>query len=1038
MTRPQTARSAYAARNSAHDRTGEHPLVDQFEAMARTRPHAIAVTRIADGAEGVDEQLSYGTLNRLADRLAARLRAHDAGPERIVGIAVDHDWATIVAILAVMKCGAGFLPLDGAMPETRLARMLADSRVGVVIAPEGHRARKAAGPRVACLVVEREARGAPAAPSSSRVRRDAGGAQAAYVIYTSGSTGEPKGVLVPQSALANHARGFGDIAALSPYDHVLQFANLGFDAAYEEILPTLVRGANLVLRSGEMEKDIGAFLQRCGERHITVLDLPTAFWHLLTATLRADGPIFPETVRCVVLGGEEAAPGHVKFWDEHYGLTVRLLNTYGPTEATIIATAGDLLGRGETADAGVPLGGSLPNTRIAVSGRTDARAPGDIGEILIAGAGVARGYVNTPRLTAERFVPESGGPPGSRAYRTGDLGLLTSAGEVLFKGRQDRQVKVNGHRIQLEEVEQALLGHPSIASCAVLVKDNRLGGKHLVAYCVLDRDQGPLPFEASPLSVMLLKTFLREKLPEFMIPGEFSFLEKFILNASGKIDRTKLPEVGYLDRKYRGLKPYAPPAPGLQTALAEIWCQVLDLDMREISIDDPFEYLGGNSLYSIEVRYIAQEAGLLFNAGDLHLRQTLRGLASCCRNEGRLIDRARHALVDYTSYARSVARLVRREIAARTTRRHGAPAAAQRAFEKFHGTLRRRENIFYLFFTKNLLHWMATSAGFVPPSVNLVLIGSGLTDDEVTWVTRRMDRPFLHLKEEIDVPAMWDILFAVNTHNFGWLDVDCFIMNPGIFDEMIQIGPDQAINCLWSHAACGPTKRPFSVLESYFLFFNIEVIKALRAASVLPRPYSRYANARQVAMLQKLIPGEPSRRAQLTGTLRGRAFTHRLFDFQFGPLILYQLVANTSGYKLNRVRFFTEIDSFNLYNYYSDEAIHVFPTIRHYDKLPWSGIDQKRRLASDYLLMTGMLDELPPAYQDRARMLERHIVELEMDPARMAYEIREYLRARGVSERTFGRPEFAWMADRVWPRAPQVPPSPPLHAGQGGIATVTS
>lgn len=1037
MTPPQASTLASAARDGAQSRAGDRSIIDQFEAMARSRPDAVALTCIPEGADGRDEQISYGRLNRLADRLAARLRVQAVGPERIVGIAADHDWSTIVAILGAMKCGAGFLPLDGTMPAPRLARMLTENRVGVVIAPAGHRARQAATADVVCLDVAREPRGAVAPPPGLHARRDAGGEEAAYVIYTSGSTGEPKGVLVPQRALANHARGFGDIAALSAYDMVLQFANPGFDAAYEEIVPTLVRGAHLVLRSAEMEKDIGVFLQRCAERHVTVLDLPTAFWHLLTATLRADGPIFPESVRCVVLGGEEAAPAHVTFWDEHYGLTVRLLNTYGPTEATIIATAGDLLGRGAAHDEGVPLGASLPNTRMAVGGRTGPCVPGETGEITIAGAGLARGYVGAPALTAERFVPEAAGPAGSRAYRTGDRGLLTAAGDVLFKGREDRQVKVNGHRIQLEEVEQALLGHPSIAACAVLVKDNRLGGKHLVAYAVLDRDQGPLPFEASPLSVMRLKTFLRERLPEFMIPGEFSFLEKFILNASGKIDRTKLPEVGYLDRKYRGLKPYAAPRPGAETALAEIWCQVLDLDMREISIDDPFEYLGGNSLYSIEVRYKAQEAGLLFDAGDLHMRQTLRRLAPCCRKEGRLIDRARHAWVDYTNYARSVGRLVRRELTARTARTR-VPAEAQRAFERFYGALARRENIFYLFFTKNLLHWMATTASFVPPAANLVLIGSGLTDDEVTWVTRRMDRPFLHLKDEIDVPAMWDILFAVNRQHFGWLDVDTFIMNPGIFDEMIRIGPDQAINCLWSHAACGPTKRPFSVLESYFLFFNIDVINALRAKNILPRPYSRYANGRQVALLQQLIPGEPSRRAQLTGTLRGRAFTHRLFDFQFGPLILYQLVANTSGYKLNRVRFFTEIDSFNLYNYYSDEAIHVFPTIRHYDALPWSGIDQKRRLASDYLLMTGMLDELPRAYQDRARMLERHIAELEMDPARMAYEIREYLRARGVSERTFGRPEFAWMADRVWPHATQPSPSSPRPVAHGGVAAATS
>ena len=275
----------------------------------------------------------------------------------------------------------------------------------------------------------------------------------------------------------------------------------------------------------------------------------------------------------------------------------------------------------------------------------------------------------------------------------------------------------------------------------------------------------------------------------------------------------------------------------------------------------------------------------------------------------------------------------------------------------------------------------------------------------------RIHRPFLHLEGEVDLDLIWDVLFDVNRRDFGWLDVDCFVMNPGLFREMAAIRPDEAINTVWTHAACGPTKRPFHVLESYFLFFNVGAIDRLRAEKVLPRPSATTANLRQLEALKRLIPADPGKTEHLE-RLGGGASAHRLLDFEFARLILYQLVANARGYRLNRVRFFTEIDTFNPYNYYSDETIHVFPSIRYYDqRRPWNGSDQVMRLAADYLLMTRMLDRLPPMYQARKRFLDAHLHHLPFPVAEVPARLREYLAARGVTERTFSLDAFAWMHD---------------------------
>jgi amino acid adenylation domain-containing protein len=980
-------------------------VIDRFEEVVRTHPDTIALSYTADQTPC---DISYSRLDQLSNSVARSLQSRGLGAEHVVGIVADHNPLTIAGILGVMKAGACFLPVDPNVPADRAKRILGENNISVLLTLDSNDLWK--WQHIDMLPL----RSHIAAPSIRHKHVVITPDNAAYVIYTSGSTGGPKGVVVCHRALANHCKGFSDCISLSADDVILQFASLAFDAAYEEIFPCLCAGARLVIKAPDMSNDVVALMTACQDWQTTVLDLPTAFWRVLTHGVRDRALQISPSLRGLVIGGEEAPSKEVNYWAERYRSQIRLINTYGPTETTIIATFADLLEQAPFEEGEVPLGGCLPGLSITLQSRTPAGESTCDGEIYISGVGLARGYIGDPRLTAERFIPDANGIQGGRAYRTGDMARKSSNGGLQFKGRCDNQVKLNGYRIQLEEVERALLRHPEIAACAVATQDDRVGGTHLVAYCILETKDPSLPFQGNPLNVASLREFLSGILPAYMLPGQFSFLEKFILTSNGKIDRSKLPQIGYFDRRHRRLPDYQKPQPGLETALAKVWCEVLDLDPTELSAEDPFEYLGGNSLYSIQVTYKARQLGLAFKPLDMHLRQTIRGLASCCRTSKSALARAVETLSDSRRYLTSYCSVIVNDLK-RTLASPGRPREFhyREIVENFYLQLENKHDILYIFFTTHLLHWLRATVSFVPADVNIVLIGSGLAPEEEECVRSSLNHPFLHLEQEVDLDTIWDILFEINRHNFGWLDPDCFIMAPSLFQEMRTFGSADAINCMWTHAACGPTKRPFHVIESYFLFFNIEAIKQLKFAGILPRPSAQVANLRQVRVLRKLIPADDLKMNPYM-SVKGAALSNRLFKFEFDRLILFQLIANASGFKLNRVRFFTEIDTFNPYNYYSDEAIHVFPTIRQYDQTQWSGVDQKRRLSSDYLLMRSMISSLPPMYQDRLRFLESKFAEMEMsleDLEATKASIRQYLSKRGVSTHTFARPELSWLAE---------------------------
>lgn len=555
-----------------------------FEEQARRTPEAIAL-------QFGEQQITYQALNDRANQLAHYLRKQDVGPDTLVGICVERSAEMVVGLLGIIKAGGAYVPLDPNYPTERLAFLLEDAKPMVLLMQEklADRISKNGVTRVFIDSqwdeISRESKEGP----DSDTTLD----NLAYVVYTSGSTGKPQGVGITHRGVVNFAFSASEELGLSIRDRVLQFASISFDTSVEEIFPCLLRGATLVLRTESMMGSPSAFLARCRDWGITVLDLPTAYWHEITSALLSDRLAVPESVRLVIIGGERAIQEKLILWHECVSDNVRLMNTYGPTEATVAATVGELTHyRTGTSPTGeLPIGRPIPNVQTYILDHNLNSVPvGVTGELHIAGAGLARGYLNSPERTGEKFIPNRfSGVPGSRLYRTGDSARYLPDGNIEFLGRIDHQVKIRGFRIELGEIEASLGQHPSIRESVVLARDESPEDRRLVAYVVAVSGCAP--------PVNELRSFLHHKLPEYMVPSTFMFLESLPLRDNGKLDRKALPVPNTTRPELEEL--YIAPRSNMEQLLVKIWAEVLKIE--KIGVHDNFFDLGGHSLLATQV-----------------------------------------------------------------------------------------------------------------------------------------------------------------------------------------------------------------------------------------------------------------------------------------------------------------------------------------------------------------------------------------------------------------------------------------------------
>ncbi|WP_430479139.1 amino acid adenylation domain-containing protein [Streptomyces sp. P11-1] len=600
---------------------------------------ARAVERHAErtAVRAPEGELTYRELWDAAGALAVRLRAAGVRGGDTVGVCLPRGTAAVTALLAAWRAGAAYLPLDLDHPRPRLEFMIEDTAVRVVVAEPGAEETAWLGERVTVVAP-------PAGPGPGAAVCDpawqAGPGDPAYVIHTSGSTGTPKGVVVPHRALAARIAWMRADYGITAADEVLQFASLSFDTHAEEVFPALTAGATLTVAGPGATLPDHLAAGR-GDR-ITVLDLPTPYWHRLTDDLAAVA--WPPGLRLLILGADQVQPTAVAAWRARFGDTVRLVNSYGPTETTIIATTAEL-GRADAVRR-PPIGGPVGSTTLTVCDPAGRLMPyGAPGELLVGGAGVTLGYGGRPGATARAFVPDPFGPPGSRCYRTGDLVRWRPDGQLEFLGRIDDQVKVRGYRVEPGEVETALLALEGVGGAAVIVREDAL-----VAYVVPASGAGPeravpdavapgpadsgsapgaagpgpaAPEAASVLSPAGVRAALGARLPAYLVPNSVVVLDALPLTPNGKLDRRALPAP---DRRPDLGGGYVAPRTDAEELVAEVWAEVLGLD-RVGALDDFFD-LGGHSLLATRVlARIRAAADLVVPLRTLFVHRTAEAFA---------------------------------------------------------------------------------------------------------------------------------------------------------------------------------------------------------------------------------------------------------------------------------------------------------------------------------------------------------------------------------------------------------------------------
>ncbi len=553
-----------------------------FEEQVRRTPDAVA-------AVFAEERVTYRELNRRANWFAHHLLELGVGPERLVGLYVERSIDMLVGLLAILKAGGTYVPLDPTHPQDRLAYILEDTGTSLILT-QLSLAQQLPPHQAQLFLLDEDWASQLAEKENPALSVSAD--QLAYIIYTSGSTGKPKGVLVPHRGIANivHTQR-AYLPDLSPQSRVVQFASFCFDASVWEIMMALAAGASLFLGSRESLKVGPNLVHFLREYAITIAALPPA----VLAALAVQDQL--PALRTVLTGGEACSLDVVQRW----GREKPLYNFYGPTETTIAST-------GTLCDPNLAMtpsiGKPILNTQVYLLNQRLAPVHlGGVGEIYLGGAGVTRGYLNRPDLTAERYLPDPFSKvPGARLYKTGDLARFLPDGQLEYLGRNDRQVKIRGYRIELGEIENALRQHAALQDAVTLIREEK-GAKHLVAYLLAPQ---------TAVTVAQLRQFLKARLPEYMVPSSFVFLDAFPLTTNGKVDRQAL--LAYSPQESNLAPNYVAPQTTNQALLVEVWARVLGRE--QVGIHDNFFELGGDSIISLQIVAGAAQVGL-----ELTLRQ---------------------------------------------------------------------------------------------------------------------------------------------------------------------------------------------------------------------------------------------------------------------------------------------------------------------------------------------------------------------------------------------------------------------------------
>ena len=601
--------------NSGRGGVSHQSIHHLFEQHAEHTPDAMALVY-------GEQRLTYRQLNEQANQLAHCLQSFGVGPESVVGLCVERSIEMVVGILGILKAGGAYLPLDPAYPADRLAFMVEDAKPKVLLTQAELRPDLPDAAHVLCLdadwerVIESYALDTP--PCDAK----AGSENLAYIIYTSGSTGRPKGVLVTHGNVIRLFQSTEQWFHFNQEDVWTLFHSYAFDFSVWEIWGALIYGGRLVVVPYLISREPEAFYQLLAQEGVTVLNqTPSAFRQLMRAeeTLGVSKQL---ALRYIIFGGEALDLASLRPWFERHGdRQAQLVNMYGITETTVHVTYRPL-SEADVNRPGSVIGGPIPDLQLYILDPHQQLVPiGVPGELYVGGAGVSRGYLNRPELTAERFIEHSFG----RLYRTGDLARYLADGDVEYLGRIDNQVKIRGFRIELGEIESVLAQHPAVRESVVLVQTeaqpNQEAHQYLVGYVILHPEQ--------PLTTSALRRDLLEQLPDYMVPARFVTLDAFPLTQNGKLDRKALLAISAsMEQSTPGSDSHAlrvAPQTAIEKTLANIWAEVLH--QKQIGIYDNFFDLGGDSIVSIQVLAKAKEAGLDFSLAQLFQKQTIHALA---------------------------------------------------------------------------------------------------------------------------------------------------------------------------------------------------------------------------------------------------------------------------------------------------------------------------------------------------------------------------------------------------------------------------